>query len=164
MNAEDGSIILMPGGGRRLTLPDRGAIATLKAVGADTAGRFSIVESAPSPGAPGLGMHRHRGSDEALYVLEGTVTVRVGDRTAEAPAGSFVFIPRGTGHMFRNPGPLPARVLVIFAPAGVERFLEATAEAFDAAGGSPDPATLGAIRAKYDTEMTDEGGALWTTR
>lgn len=155
MSAADGSIILMPGDGRRLSLPDRGAVATIKAAGTDTDGRLSIVESAPCPGAPGLAMHRHRQSDEALYVLEGTVTIRAGDRTVEAPAGSFVFIPRGTSHMFRNPGPGAARVLVIFAPAGVERFLEATAEAFAAAGGPPDPGTIREIRAKYDTEMTD---------
>jgi len=55
--------------------------------------------------------------------------------------------------MFWNPGPGPARVLVIFAPAGVERFLEGTAAAFAAAQGSPDPATLREIRTKYDTEL-----------
>ncbi len=153
MSTADGSIILMPGAGRQISLPDRGAVATLKAVGDDTGGRLSIVESEPAPGAPGLVMHRHHRSDEALYVLEGTVTVRVGDQLVDAPSGSFVFIPRGTAHMFWNPGPGAGRVLVIFAPAGVERFLEATAQAFAAAGGQPDPATLQEIRTKYDTEL-----------
>ena len=153
MGTDDGSIFLTPGAGRRIALPDRGANATLKVVGSDTGGRLAVVESAPAPGAPGLAMHRHRRSDEALYVLEGTVTVRVGARTVSAPAGSFVFVPRETGHMFWNPGPGPARVLVLFAPAGVERFLEETAAAFAAAQGSPDPATLREIRTTYDTEL-----------
>ncbi len=157
MDTAEGSIFLTSGAGRRIALPDRGASATLKASGSDTGERLAVVESAPAPGAPGLAMHRHPRTDEALYVLEGAVTVRVGDRTVHAPAGSFVFVPRGTGHMFWNPGPAPARVLVIFAPAGVERFLEETAEAFAAARGSPDPATLHAIRAKYDTEMMEGG-------
>jgi quercetin dioxygenase-like cupin family protein len=149
----DASVFVPPGAGRRIALPDRGASVTLKAVGSDTGGGLAVVESAPAPGAPGLAMHRHHRSDEALYVLEGTVTVRVGARTMSAPAGSFVFVPRDTGHMFWNPGPGLARLLVIFAPAGVERFLEETAAAFAAAQGSPDPATLREIRTKYDTEL-----------
>ncbi len=155
MSTADDSLILMPGAGRQISLPDRGAIVTLKAVGEDTGGQFSVVESAPAPGAPGLAMHRHHRTNEALYVLAGAVMVRVGDRTASAPAGSFVIIPRGTAHMFWNPGPRAARVLVIFAPAGVERFLEEIAEAFAAASGSPDQVLLREIRAKYDTEMVE---------
>ncbi len=153
---DDGVILLMPGAGRRLSLPDRGAVATLKAVGGDTTGQFSVVETAPDPGAPGLAMHRHRRSDEALYVLEGEVAVRAGERGETMAAGSFVFIPRGVAHMFWNPGPNPARVLVIFAPAGVERFLEETAAAFAGARGVPDPSVLREIRVTYDTEMVDE--------
>lgn len=151
--AGKGVIILMPGAGRQLALPDRGAVATLKAAGRDTGGQLAVVESAPAPGAPGLPMHRHHRSDEALYILEGAVTVRAGDRADHVAAGSFVFIPRGTAHMFWNPGPRAARVLVIFAPAGVERFLEETAEAFAAGSGQPDPGLLHEIRTKYDTEL-----------
>ncbi|HKV44128.1 MAG TPA: cupin domain-containing protein [bacterium] len=149
------SIVLMPGEGKTLFLADRGATATLKVVAGETRGQFSVVESAPMPGAPGLGRHRHRRSDEALYVLAGAVTARVGERTVQAPAGSFVFIPRGTPHMFWNPGPQPARVLVIFAPAGLERFLEETAEASRESGRPPDAATLAAIRRKHNTELVD---------
>ena len=153
MSTARDSIIRMPGAGRQISLSDRGAIATLKAVGGDTGGRLSVVESAPAPGAPGLPLHRHHRSDEALYILDGEVTVRAGDRMETLAAGSFVFIPRGTAHMFWNPGPAAARVLVIFAPAGVERFLEETAEAFAAARGQPDPGLLQEIRTKFDTEM-----------
>jgi len=149
----DGAIILMPGVGRTLGLPDRGATVTLKVTGDDSGSRLAIVESAPAPGAPGLAMHRHHRSDEALYVLDGTVTVRVGDQAVEAPPGAFVFIPRGTAHMFRNPGPEPARVLVIFVPAGVERFLLETAGVYAAPGKQPDPATLHEIQMKHDTEL-----------
>jgi len=147
------SIVLTPGGGKRITLTDRGARVTLKAVGEDTGGRFSLVESAPAPGAPGLPPHRHRHSDEGLYVTEGELAVRVGERTVVAPAGTFIFIPRGTVHAFSNPGPRPAKVLIIFSPAGLEKYLEETAEACSAAGGLPDPRTLEAIRKKHDTEL-----------
>src|SRR6202023_923460 len=120
----------------------RGARAVFKAVGDDTGGRFAILESRPAPGAPGLPRHGHRRSDEALYVVEGQVVIDIGDRSRNAPAGTFAFIPRGTVHRFRNPGPLPARVLVIFAPAGLERFLEETAAAFAASGTPPGPSVL----------------------
>jgi quercetin dioxygenase-like cupin family protein len=156
MNAPDGGVFLMPGEGREIALGDRGAVATLKAAGGDTGGRFAVVETAPQPGAPGLAMHRHQKTDEALYVLEGTVVVRAGVRVQCAPAGAFVVIPRGAAHMFWNPGPGPARVLVLFVPAGVERFLEETAAAFAAAKGAPDPARLAAIRARHDTEMVEQ--------
>jgi quercetin dioxygenase-like cupin family protein len=153
---DDSVIFLMPGEGRHLSLPDRGAGATLKAVGSDTRGQFSVVESAPDPGAPGLAMHRHRRSDEALYILEGEVTVRAGERRETLAAGSFVFIPRRVAHMFWNAGPNPARVLIIFAPAGVERFLEETAGAFAGTRGAPDPSLLREIRTRYDIEMVDD--------
>jgi oxalate decarboxylase/phosphoglucose isomerase-like protein (cupin superfamily) len=37
-------------------------------------------------------------------------------------AGSFVLIPRGTVHTFWNAGSTPAKLLVIFSPAGFEQF------------------------------------------
>lgn len=83
------------------------------------------------------------------------MAARVGERTVRAPAGSFVFIPRGTPHMFWNPGPHPARVLVIFAPAGLERFLEETAEAPRESGRPPEAGTLAAIRRRHDIELLD---------
>ncbi|HLW60502.1 MAG TPA: cupin domain-containing protein [bacterium] len=141
--------------GRRSCSPTGERRPRSKAGAGETRGRFSVVESAPIPGAPELGRHRHRLSDEALYVLEGTVAARVGERTVRAPAGSFVFIPRGTPHMFWNPGPHPARVLVIFAPAGLERFLEETAEAPRESGRPPEAGTLAAIRRRHDIELLD---------
>jgi quercetin dioxygenase-like cupin family protein len=152
----NGSLVLMPGQGKMILLPDRGARVRLLAAGPDTGEGFAIVESAPAPGAPGLPRHRHQRSDEALYTLEGEVMVSVDGRTVSAPAGSFIFIPRGTVHRFWNPGPKTARVLVIFVPAGLERYLEETADAFAGAGGVPDPSKLQAIRVKHDTELVAE--------
>ena len=41
-----------------------------------------------------------------------------------ASAGAFVFVPRGAPHCFQNVGSAPARLLVLFTPAGMERFFE----------------------------------------
>lgn len=55
-------------------------------------------------------------ADEAFYVVSGTFTVFVNGRLHALPAGSFVFIPRGTriGDVFAQfdievlgPSPLP---------------------------------------------------------
>ena len=57
-------------------------------------------------------------------MLEGEVTVRVGDRTVSAAPGSFVMIPRGTVHTFAKAGDTPAKLLVIISPPGFERFFK----------------------------------------
>jgi len=44
-----------------------------------------------------------------------------------------VFVPRCTRHCFQNIGEQPAKILVLFTPAGMERFFDrfATLPAFD---------------------------------
>ena len=70
------------------------------------------------PGPPRLiaPRHLHHSDDEAWYVLEGTLVVQVGDNNVEAQAGSAVLVPRGTPHTYWNPGPRPARYLLIMTP------------------------------------------------
>jgi mannose-6-phosphate isomerase-like protein (cupin superfamily) len=70
------------------------------------------------PGPPRLiaPLHLHHNDDEAWYVLEGTLIVRVGDEEIEAPAGSSVYVRRGTPHTYWNPGPGPTRYLLIMTP------------------------------------------------
>jgi glyoxylate utilization-related uncharacterized protein len=58
------------------------------------------------------------------YVLEGHFRFQADETLFDAPAGSFVFIPRGTHHCFQNTADQPARILVMFTPAGMERFFE----------------------------------------
>ncbi len=54
--------------------------------------------------------------------------MRVGSRTITAPAGSFVVVPRGEVHQPSNPRPEPTRVLLMFSPAGMDRFFQEAAE------------------------------------
>jgi len=74
----------------------------------------------PSGGIP---LHLHRTVDEAWYVLQGTLRFRHGVREFDAVAGSGVLLPHGTPHTFWNPGPGPARYLLIVGPK-TERLLE----------------------------------------
>ena len=85
----------------------------------DTGGGYSIHDNTIPSGSPGPRPHIHRYHDEAFYVLEGELTMRVGPRRITAPAGSFVVVPRGAVHQPSNPGTEPTRVLIIFSPAGM---------------------------------------------
>jgi mannose-6-phosphate isomerase-like protein (cupin superfamily) len=93
--------------------------AVFKADGAETADRYSISEWWLDPHTDGPGVHTHP-EDDVFYVLEGTMTFVVGDRTIAAPRGSFVLAPGGVPHDFRNLTDEPAGALNVSAPGGFE--------------------------------------------
>jgi quercetin dioxygenase-like cupin family protein len=82
---------------------------------------FGELSLAPDVRVP---EHIHHGHDEAYYILDGTYRFKVGDELGEAPAGTFVFIPRGTPHAWANIGGQPGRVAVIFTPGGMVGYFE----------------------------------------
>ena len=129
-----------PGEGTTIEGPVGGPL-TFKARGEQTGGRLTAFENVIPPGQ-GPPLHTHAAEDESWYVLEGDLRFRLGDETSEAPAGSFVFVPRGTPHCFTNPGDRPARILVVFTPSGMERFFDRFAEV---PTGEVGPATFTAI-------------------
>jgi quercetin dioxygenase-like cupin family protein len=122
---------LGPGEGEAFRNPVGGPV-TIKARGGQTGGALTVFESVPAPGE-GPPLHLHSSEDEILYVVEGQLRVRLEDEVSEAPAGSFVFIPRGLPHTWQNAGEGAARLLFAFAPAapGMERFFERAAEVPD---------------------------------
>ena len=65
--------------------------------------------------------HVHQEEDDGFYILEGELTFTFGDHEAAAPAGTFVLVPPGVSHGFRNDGRVPVRMLNIHAPAGFDR-------------------------------------------
>lgn len=71
---------------------------------------------APEPPRFIAPLHLHRGDDEAWYVLEGTLRVRMGDTEVELPAGSGVLVPHGTPHTYWNPRAERVRYLLIMTP------------------------------------------------
>ena len=83
----------------------------------DTGGAWSLVELTEMPGQKTT-WHRHNHTDQAYYVLEGVFTAKVEDKVYELPAGSYIFIPRGTPHGQGNFGTVPAKVLLTNTPGG----------------------------------------------
>jgi mannose-6-phosphate isomerase-like protein (cupin superfamily) len=110
-------VVLGPDEGRRY---DMGRIrAVFKADGDEAAGRYSISEWHLEPNTTGPGAHDHP-EDDVFYVVEGTVSVRVGDRWVDAPKGSFVMVPGGVTHDFENRSPEPAAFLNVSSPGNFE--------------------------------------------
>jgi len=147
-----------PGDGKDLTNPIGGRMF-VKVHDDETGGSYSVYDNTIPPGSPGPRPHLHRRHEETFYVLEGELTVRVGTRRISAPTGSFVVIPRGVVHQPSNPGAEPTRVLLIFSPAGMDRFFEEAAEGrIPLQAVSEDPAVLGRLDAftrKYDYEFAE---------
>lgn len=61
-------------------------------------------------------LHVHRADDEAWYVIDGALRVRIGVEHVDVPAGGGVLVPRGTVHTFWNPSSAPGRYLLIMTP------------------------------------------------
>jgi quercetin dioxygenase-like cupin family protein len=95
-----------------------GQLAEIKATAADTGGQFTIVEVTCGPGfeAP---LHVHHREDEAFWILDGEVTLQVGDETIEASAGDYAFGPREIPHRY-TAGSNGCRMLFICTPGGFE--------------------------------------------
>jgi hypothetical protein len=81
-------------------------------------------------------------------VLEGEVGVKIGDQEFLATTGDIIFKPRGVSHTFWNPGPRPARLLEIIAPAGFEGYFEEMDRVLGVAG-PPDQEQIGRIAEHY---------------
>lgn len=103
-----------------------GALAVIKATAADTGGQLCIVEVTERPGAEAP-LHVHHREDEAFWVLEGDVTIEVGDTTIQASAGDYAFGPRDIPHRY-TAGPAGCRMLFICTPGGFENLVRDMSE------------------------------------
>lgn len=117
-------------------------------VTAEHAKGCSVFELSAAPGFD-TGAHYHTKIEEIFYVIEGELNLRTGDRVIRGGLSTFVFVSIGMAHSFGNPRSNPARILLITAPPGHERYFEELS-ALLASGGPPDPEAITALRQKYD--------------
>lgn len=130
----------MPGGVR----------TEIRLAGADTGGAFCLLVDEP-PAGWSLPPHRHRDEAETIVVLDGTFEMEVGGERTHLRAGESLHVPRGVVHAGGNVGERTGRRLVIFSPAGMERFfLEAGARD---AGAEVDPAAALAAATRHGWEF-----------
>ncbi|HEY6901789.1 MAG TPA: cupin domain-containing protein [Puia sp.] len=62
------------------------------------------------------GSHVHEGEDEAVYLIDGKLEVRIGELQFTMQEGESYFIPRNMLHRVRNTGEAGARMLVVYTP------------------------------------------------
>jgi quercetin dioxygenase-like cupin family protein len=138
------AIVLRAGEGRRLTLGE--STATIKAGAGDGLGSFALLEEDLAPGFPGPVLHVHERMTDSFYVLEGELTIQLGETRIGVPPGGYALAPPGNPHTFAGHESSRVRALNLMAPGGLERYLEEVSEL----GGPPDPARMAEIASRYD--------------
>jgi mannose-6-phosphate isomerase-like protein (cupin superfamily) len=145
-----GGTVLGPGEGTAYAVGT--ATSLFKATRDATAGFFSLAEVTIQPGTSGPPLHSHRELLDSFYILEGTLTVRVGDDEVEAPPRTYACVPPGVVHTFANTSAGPVRFLNLNTPGGWEDYIRDLAAATPA-DGPPDPRLMGEILARHDLEL-----------
>lgn len=120
-----------------ITLPAQGELIDVAgdrcrflATRESTAGTYAIWEATVPPGG-GPPPHLHPREEEGFYVIKGEVTIHVDGQAVRATSGSFVNMPAGSTHWFRNETDQIARLLILAAPGGIEAFFRKIGRAVD---------------------------------
>jgi quercetin dioxygenase-like cupin family protein len=135
----------MAGSPRVVWMP--GAVRTeIHLAGQDTAGAFCLLVDQP-PAGWSLPPHRHANEAETIHIVEGDFEMDVEGAATRLSAGETIHIPQGVTHRGANVGQKTGRRIVIFSPAGMERFfLEAGASTAES---EPDLAEVLASAARH---------------
>jgi quercetin dioxygenase-like cupin family protein len=148
--------LIRPGGtGEILTYP-RGGNIQVKVAASETAGAFSILEFHLPPGGTGSPLHRHLETQETFYLLEGELTLTIGERTERVMAGTLARVPAGLAHKFTNDGPGPARLLILLTPGSFEAYFRELATLPTGPDGRADATVIRQIAAKHGQVYVDE--------
>lgn len=100
-------------------------------------GRLGLIRNTVPAGFAGPPLHRHA-FDEAFYVLEGELTLRLGDDLLTAGPGDVAFAPGGVPHTLANRGNRAARYLLVCTPGGFERYFDRLAAELTGAAVPPE--------------------------
>jgi quercetin dioxygenase-like cupin family protein len=102
-----------------------GTLVQIKLDGPTSAGRLGVFE-AQFPRGASPPVHSHP-QDETFYVLDGDVTVWLGEQPHTCSRGGLAFAPAGTPHTFRVESDT-ARMLIISTAAGIEEYIRELGE------------------------------------
>lgn len=160
MDTDTTPIALGPGEGEALWF--LGSLLTIKASGGTSGGACSVIEHR-SPRDSGSPLHVHQREDEWFYVMAGELTFWVGGEVTVAPAGSFVFGPRGIPHTFVVSSD-EAHFLLVAEPGGFDAFVRevgepaAALEIPPAPTSPPDVEALVRVAATYGIDIVGPPG------
>ncbi len=146
------------------SLPHLGVVGdtyTILVSGADTAGRYTLIDMHVPPGG-GPPPHRHD-FEEMFTILDGEIELTCRGVSTVARAGETVNVPANAPHVFRNVSDRPARLLCLCAPAGQEEFFQEVGVPVNHRTDAPPPldddataafiAKAVALAPKYHTEL-----------
>ena len=133
----------------------RGSEMFFKAVASMDDGDLSLMERTLPPGGRRPPPHRHTNCSEAYFVLDGVISVTVGDAELSVTPEGFVLVPRGTAHTFGNASEDPARLLVIHAPA-MDAYFAALHDLWS--GDVPSKEDEQALMRRFGMEPADRAG------
>lgn len=137
MNMPHSPTLRQPTEGRRIGVV--GDVYRLLVSGEETGGQYAMFEAFVGPGG-GPPPHIHSREEEGFYVVEGEITFQLGDDRIVARAGTFVNMPVGSLHAFKNETDKQARMLISIVPAGLEQmFLKVGQPVADNAETAPPP-------------------------
>ena len=122
MSRGESGRIVAPGAGPVWDM-EPGRPTTFKLISEETGGSAAVFEESVPVGA-GTPLHIHHASDELIHLLTGELTLKLGSRTTSIASGTWVFIPRGTPHGWRNSGTMTAHASFVFTPADSAKFFE----------------------------------------
>lgn len=125
---------------------------TRKIKAENTAGAFSAVEVILKNGFLGAPPHLHQNLEEMMYVLEGSVTVMVGEEIFIVNAGDWHIRPRKLMHAFWNNSGKDAKFIDMYLPGGFEEYLIKICEIYKKYG-RVEPAEVDKFAKDYDIEV-----------
>jgi quercetin dioxygenase-like cupin family protein len=137
------TVVWMPGGVRTEIHLARG----------DTDGAFCLIVDHPPPGWS-LPPHLHRGAAETIHVVEGEFEIGVDGRVCQLHAGQTLHVPADTVHSTANVGATRGKRVLVFSPAGMERFFLEAGGTSD--GEVSDPAAVLAAALRHGWEFVAE--------
>jgi len=106
-----------------ITVPLGASNLTIKLNAAATGGRFALLDyDIASNFLPPQVPHGHTKESQTAYVLHGEIRFEFATRRINATEGTVIHIPEHCSFTWRNCTPDPARMLYVFAPAGLEKF------------------------------------------
>jgi quercetin dioxygenase-like cupin family protein len=108
---------------------------------------FMIAQVPYLSGPP---LHVHAEQHDTFYVLDGILTLQIGEEVLDLMPGDFASVPPGVAHTFDNirKDQPPVKICNVMTPGGLDQFIVALNEF-----GSQDPAQFAATAEKHGSSI-----------
>ena len=121
INSEATAVIVRSAAAETLGDPDQPPAVRLLADSSATGGALSAQRVFLGRGAEGANPHRHTGSSELFYVVDGSVLILAGTEVVTLQQGDLAVVPPQLPHAFAGTADSGGDLLIVITP-GVERF------------------------------------------